>query len=202
MRSFWSNYALFFGTRLSYINNYVSLCVLFNSNINEPNDNNIDDDDDDDVPFDVASISTGADEKSIDSRGGGSTGATLFETWPIPFEQPTTLPSHPHQRRLRPDASYKRLSASRADFSLSRGTGNAVVVARVVANHPLRGRYSHHDASRFRLARAKERDKERASEKSSSFPPFPPPVIAISQAASSSTSATTLLLLDDQRTLI
>lgn len=146
----------------------------------------------------VASISTGADEKSIDSRGGGSTGATLFETWPIPFEQPTTLPSHPHQRRLRPNASYKRLSASRADFSLSRGTGNAVIVVRVVANHPLRGRYSHHDASRFRLTRAKERERgrQRESKKSSSFPPFPSPAIAISQAASSSTSATTLLLLD------
>lgn len=38
----------------------------------------------------VARISTDVDEKSIDRCGGGSTGASLFETWPIPLGQPVT----------------------------------------------------------------------------------------------------------------
>jgi len=38
----------------------------------------------------VTRISTGVDEKSIDPCGGGSTGASLFETWPIPLGQPVT----------------------------------------------------------------------------------------------------------------
>lgn len=80
---------------------------------------------DDDVV--VAAASTDVDEKSIDPPGWIDNGRLTFRNVAHPSSD-----GSPPSRRLRFNISYKRPKAARTGFSLPRGTGAAVVVARLV----------------------------------------------------------------------